>query len=60
MNIGIIGIGYVGLPTAVGLASFGHSIICIDNNKEKINNLNNGWYIIFDNRTRNNPIFTKR
>ena len=48
MNIGIIGIGYVGLPTAVGLASFGHSIICIDNNKEKINNLNNGMIPIYE------------
>lgn len=42
MNISIIGIGYVGLPTALGLAKFGHKIICIDNNKEKIQALQNG------------------
>ena len=40
MKIAIIGTGYAGLVTGVCLADFWNNIICIDNNKEKIDILN--------------------
>ena len=48
MKIGIIGTGYVGLPTGVGLAELGNDVVCIDNNLEKINALQNGKLTIFE------------
>ena len=36
MNICIIGAGYVGLVTGACFADLGHKVICIDNNKKKI------------------------
>ena len=39
MKVGIIGTGYVGLPTGVGLAELGHDVICIDKDQEKIQKL---------------------
>lgn len=41
MNIGVIGSGYVGLITAVGLAEIGHKVINQDIDSEKINKLIN-------------------
>lgn len=41
MKISIIGTGYVGLITGVCLADKGHEIICVDNDKEKVNMINN-------------------
>tara|TARA_B100001250_G_C19751678_1_gene768046 strand:+ start:1 stop:1203 length:1203 start_codon:yes stop_codon:yes gene_type:complete len=41
MNIVIIGTGYVGLVTGVGLASLGNNITFIDLDEDKINKLNN-------------------
>lgn len=41
MKIGVIGCGYVGLITGVCLAEMGHSLICVDNNEEKIKKLKN-------------------
>ena len=41
MNIVIIGTGYVGLVTGVGLASLGNKVTFIDLDEDKINNLNN-------------------
>ena len=35
-NITIIGTGYVGLVTGVGLAEFGNKVIFADNDKDKI------------------------
>jgi len=48
MKITIIGTGYVGLVTGVCLADFGNDIICVDNDKEKINILNNGQLPIYE------------
>lgn len=48
MKIGIIGTGYVGLPTGVGLAELGNDIICIDREKAKIDALNNGILTIYE------------
>ena len=41
MNIVIIGTGYVGLVTGVGLASLGNNVTFIDLDKEKVNKLKN-------------------
>lgn len=42
MKIAVIGMGYVGLVTAVGLAESGHSVIGIDINFEKLSRLRKG------------------
>ncbi|MDD5750470.1 MAG: UDP-glucose/GDP-mannose dehydrogenase family protein [Candidatus Pacebacteria bacterium] len=47
-EITIIGTGYVGLTTGVCLASLGHSIICVDSNREKIKKLRKGEVPIFE------------
>ena len=39
MKIGIIGTGYVGLPTGVGLAELGNEVTCIDREQSKIDRL---------------------
>ena len=41
MNIVIIGTGYVGLVTGVGLASLGNNINFLDSDENKIQNLSN-------------------
>src|SRR5574344_1450093 len=48
MKIAIIGTGYVGLPTGVGLASWGNEVVCIDKNEQKIEQLNAGNCIIYE------------
>lgn len=48
MNIAIIGSGYVGLVTGVGLSQIGHKVICVDNDKEKIKSLNAGKVPIYE------------
>ncbi|GAH86191.1 unnamed protein product [marine sediment metagenome] len=48
MKISIIGTGYVGLLTGVGLADFGNNIICVDNDREKIDILNKGQLPIYE------------
>ncbi|ECP6250521.1 UDP-glucose/GDP-mannose dehydrogenase family protein [Campylobacter jejuni] len=48
MKIGIIGTGYVGLPTGIGLAELGNDVICIDREKSKIDALNNGILTIYE------------
>ena len=48
MKISIIGTGYVGLPTGVGLAELGHQVICIDREISKINRLKKGEITLFE------------
>ncbi len=48
MKIGIVGTGYVGLPTGVGLAELGHDVVCIDAIKEKIDALRAGKITLFE------------
>ena len=48
MKIAIIETDYVGLVTGVCLADFGNNIICVDNDKEKIDILNRGQLTIYE------------
>lgn len=48
MKIGIIGTGYVGLPTGVGLAELGNAVVCVDKIKEKIDALNAGQLTLYE------------
>ncbi|MDA9947012.1 UDP-glucose/GDP-mannose dehydrogenase family protein [Candidatus Marinimicrobia bacterium] len=47
-NITIIGTGYVGLVTGVGLSEFGNKVICTDINQIKINDLKAGKMPIYE------------
>ena len=42
MKISVIGAGYVGLVSAAGLAHFGHSVVCIDTDNERVALVNRG------------------
>lgn len=48
MKIGIIGTGYVGLPTGVGLAELGNEVTCIDRERSKIEALQSGKLTIYE------------
>ncbi len=47
-KIAIVGTGYVGLVTGTCLSDFGLNIICVDNDKEKIDKLHNGIIPIYE------------
>ena len=47
-KIAVIGVGYVGLTTAVGLAQLGHQVIGIDNDSQKIDKLKLAQSPIFE------------
>ncbi len=42
MKIGIVGLGYVGLPLAVAFAEAGHEVVGLDTDPRKIDRLNEG------------------
>lgn len=48
MKVAIIGTGYVGLPTGVGLAELGNQVTCIDREPSKINALKEGEITLFE------------
>lgn len=48
MKIAIIGTGYVGLPTGVGLAELGHQVVCIDRELSKIEKLRQGVVTLYE------------
>ena len=41
-NIGIIGLGYVGLTTGIGFSSLGLNVVGIDIKKENVEKVNSG------------------
>ncbi|HEY3782520.1 MAG TPA: UDP-glucose/GDP-mannose dehydrogenase family protein [Fimbriimonadaceae bacterium] len=48
MRIAVIGTGYVGLVTGVVLAEFGHDVICVDKDPEKVEKLKQGIPTIYE------------
>ncbi len=48
MRIAMIGSGYVGLVSGVCFSEFGHDVVCVDNNSEKIGLLNRGELPIYE------------
>lgn len=48
MNVCVIGTGYVGLVTGTCLAYLGHSVVCVDNNPQKVAMLEAGKSPIYE------------
>ena len=48
MKVGVIGVGYVGLVTAACLADSGTDVICVDKDRDKIRELNEGIIPIYE------------
>jgi UDPglucose 6-dehydrogenase len=48
MKVAVVGVGYVGLVAAACLAEGGNDVICVDNDLNKIENLNNGIIPIYE------------
>lgn len=48
MKLAVIGTGYVGLVSGTCFAEMGNNVICVDNNPEKLNKLNNGKITIYE------------
>jgi UDPglucose 6-dehydrogenase len=47
-KIAVIGTGYVGLVSGLCFAKIGHNVICVDNNLDKIKQLQNGKIPIYE------------
>jgi len=48
MDLSIIGSGYVGLVTGACFADVGHNVICVDNDAQKIKQLQGGEVPIYE------------
>ncbi|MFF2238271.1 UDP-glucose dehydrogenase family protein [Bacillus thuringiensis] len=48
MNIAVVGTGYVGLVTGVGLSEVGHSVTCIDMDEKKVEKMQDGQSPIYE------------
>ncbi len=48
MKIAMIGTGYVGLVSGVCFSDFGHEVVCVDKNPEKIAMLRRGEIPIYE------------
>src|SRR5947208_1028179 len=42
LRVTILGAGYVGLVTGVGLAAAGHTVVCVDSDQRKIDAIDSG------------------
>lgn len=47
-NIGIVGLGYVGLPLALAFAETGATVVGIDSDPDKLSKLNRGGSYVED------------
>ena len=48
MDIAVVGTGYVGLVSGACLADFGHTVVCIDSNPQRIEQLQQGEVPFFE------------
>jgi UDPglucose 6-dehydrogenase len=48
LKVAVFGTGYVGLVTGTCLAEVGHTVVCVDNDADKINGINSGRIPIFE------------
>jgi UDPglucose 6-dehydrogenase len=48
MKVSVVGVGYVGLVAAACFAEGGNHVVCVDNDKKKINDLNKGIIPIYE------------
>jgi len=48
MKVGVVGVGYVGLVTAACFADSGIDVTCVDNNEQKVRDLNSGVIPIYE------------
>ncbi|MBN9233619.1 MULTISPECIES: UDP-glucose dehydrogenase family protein [Phyllobacteriaceae] len=48
MKIAVIGTGYVGLVSGTCFAEWGHDVVCVDKNADKISRINNGQLPIYE------------
>ena len=48
MRVAMIGTGYVGLVSGACFADFGHEVVCVDRDKDKIDALNRGQIPIYE------------
>ncbi|MFC2135577.1 UDP-glucose dehydrogenase family protein [Bacteroidota bacterium] len=48
MRLSVMGSGYIGLVTGTCFADMGNNVICVDNNKEKLQKLNNNEVPIYE------------
>ena len=48
MKIAVIGSGYVGLVSGICFSDFGHDVVCVDKDQEKIDQLNQGQIPIYE------------
>ena len=48
MKVTIVGTGYVGLVTGVGLAAVGHTVTCVDRDRRKIEAIETGNALFYE------------
>ena len=48
MRVAMIGTGYVGLVSGTCFSEFGHSVVCVDNDRSKIERLLGGEIPIYE------------